>query len=234
MAKRAPATSEKKAVGYIRVSTTDQALGPDAQRAQIEAWAAKTGIELVSVHVDLGMSGGSDVADRPGLVEALRSLELHAAGVLVVAKRDRLARDVFVAATAERMVARVGARVVSADGTGAGEGPEAALMRNLIDSFAAYERALIRARTTAALGVKRARGERAGNLPFGRRVIEGETVLGVDDREALVLERARALRAEGKSLRAIVAVLAEEGFTSRTGRPYCKGSVEGMLRKAAA
>ena len=89
-------------------------------------------------------------------------------------------------------------------------------------------------RQTAALGVKRARGERAGNLPFGRRVIEGETVLGVDDREALVLERARALRAEGKSLRAIVLVLAEEGFTSRTGRPYCKGSVEGMLRKAAA
>lgn len=38
----------------------------------------------------------------------------------------------------------------TADGAGNGEGPEAALMRTLLDTFAAYERALIRARTRAA------------------------------------------------------------------------------------
>jgi hypothetical protein len=54
-------------------------------------------------------------------VKALGELRALGAGVLVVAKRDRLARDVYVAATIERAVASGGARVVSADGTANGD-----------------------------------------------------------------------------------------------------------------
>ena len=73
-----------------------------------------------------------------------------------------LARDVVVSGMVERLVERVGGKVLSADGTGNGDGPEHALPRNIVAAFAEYERALIRARTRAALAVKRARSERVG------------------------------------------------------------------------
>src|SRR6185437_2063571 len=104
-------------------STVDQQLGPEAQRRAIGAWAETNGVEVVAWHADQGISGGSDLDERPGLVAALADLRLLGAGVLVVAKRDRIARDVYVAATIERAVDHGGARVVCADGIGNGETP---------------------------------------------------------------------------------------------------------------
>src|SRR5689334_12352699 len=101
------------AVAYVRVSTDEQRLGPEAQRAAIDAWAAREGVAVVAWHVDAGVSGGSDLADRPSLIAALGALRAHRAGVLVIAKRDRLARDVAVAATIERAAKACGAKVMS-------------------------------------------------------------------------------------------------------------------------
>ena len=53
------------AVAYLRVSTSEQHLGPEAQRAAIEAWAARENITVVAWHTDHGVSGRSDIDDRP-------------------------------------------------------------------------------------------------------------------------------------------------------------------------
>ena len=53
----------KIAVAYLRVSTDDQKLGPQAQRAQIEAWATKESIEVASWHLDEGVSGGAELEE---------------------------------------------------------------------------------------------------------------------------------------------------------------------------
>jgi len=67
-------------------------------------------------------------------------------------------------------------------GVGNGNGPEAQLMRTMIDAFAAYERALIRARTKAALAAKAARGERTSlHAPYGWRV-GGEDLTDVEQK----------------------------------------------------
>lgn len=113
----------RKAVAYVRVAAADQHVGPEAQRTAIEAWAGREGVTVISWHVDHGVSGLSDVDERPALVAALAELRAVAASLLVVAKRDRLARDVCIAARVERHVARLGARVVSADGVGNVDGP---------------------------------------------------------------------------------------------------------------
>jgi DNA invertase Pin-like site-specific DNA recombinase len=147
----------------------------------------------------------------------------------LVARRDRLARDVLTAALVERLCERDGARVLTADGTANGDGPEAALMRTLLDAFAAYERALIRARTRAALAVKKARGERTGGVPMGRAV-DATGRLAVDEREAAAVARARELRAAGRSLREIAAVLDAEGHRPRGKRWH----VETLSRMVAA
>ena len=189
--------SASGAVAYVRVSTTEQHLGPEAQRAAIDGWAAKGGVTVVSWHVDHGVSGGSDVAARPGLITALADLRLHDAGILVVAKRDRLARDVYVAATIERAVAHGGARVVCADGVGNGETPADAFMPTILDGAAAYERGLIRARTRSALAVKKARGELVGAVPYGCRLGSDGKTLEPDARERAVVADLRALRGAG-------------------------------------
>jgi len=232
MSKRAP--SAHLAVAYVRVSTDDQALGPEAQRASIEAWAAREGVQIASWHVDAGVSGASPIEERPALCGALAALREHGAGLLVVAKRDRIARDVVVAALVERAAGAARARVVSVDGVGNGDSPADAFMRTVIDGAAAYERALIRARTKAALGVKRARGERAGEVPYGYRLAADGVRLEADAAEQGVLAAVRELRAAGMSHRAIVRALAERGLVSRAGRSFGQTQIARMLAKAGA
>ena len=213
---RTAATDPRVAVAYLRASTDDQHLSPDAQRAAIVAWAAREGVTVVSWHVDQGVSGAADLADRPALAAALGALRAHAAGLLVVAKRDRLARDVYLAAAIDRAVASSGSRVVSADGTANGDTPADAFMRSILDAAAQYERAMIAARTRAALRVKIARGESTGEAPYGWRA-DADGKLVPDVAEQAVVARVCALRASGLSIRAIVAALTAEGVRTRSG-----------------
>ena len=159
------------AVAYLRVSTEEQANGPKAQRHSIGAWAKRAGVRVVAWRVE-HLSGGTPVEDRPRFMRALRDVREHGAGLLVVAKRDRLARDVVIAATAERLVADARAKVVTADGVTCENTPEGQLMRGLLDLFAQYERAMIRARTKAAMLAKGRRGEyTGGEAPYGYRAV---------------------------------------------------------------
>ena len=148
---------------------------------------------------------------------ALADLRAHGAGLLVAAKRDRIARDVVVAATVEQLAKDAGARVVTADGVTVEDTPEGRLMRTLMDAFAEYERALIRARTKAALAVKRTRQERvSGRAPLGFRFEENKLV--PDASEGALLARVRNLRSKGLSLARIASVLNAEGTQLRGGR----------------
>jgi DNA invertase Pin-like site-specific DNA recombinase len=220
------------AIAYLRVSTDDQQLGPVAQRASIEAWAAAAGVTVIAWHSDIGVSGAAPFEARPALQSAVADLVTHGAGVLVVAKRDRLARDTMTAAVVTRMVERAGATVTSADGAGNGTGPEAALMRGIIDAFAQYERAMISTRTKAALAVKRNRGEKlGGSCPIGTATTDGVQLVS-DAGEAAAVARILELRAAGVSLVKIAARLDAEGHRARGARWY-PTTVVNILKRAA-
>jgi DNA invertase Pin-like site-specific DNA recombinase len=162
----------------------------------------------------------------------LADLRARGAGLLVAAKRDRIARDVVIAATVERLAQDAGARVVTADGVSLGDTPEGHLMRGLLDLFAAYERAVIKARTRAALAVKRSRGERvSGRAPLGYR-FEG-TSLVPEPSEGAVLTRVRELRAKGLSLARVTAILNAEGLDCRGGRWHVTTLARALRRGAA-
>jgi site-specific DNA recombinase len=219
------------AVAYLRVSTEDQKLGPEAQRAAIDAWGAREHVLVASWHGDDGVSGGSELDARPGLLGALESVRESGAGVLVVAKRDRLARDVYVAATLERAVRAAGARIACADGVANGDTPADAFLRTILDGAAEYERGLIRARTKAALAAKRARGERVGAIPFGYRIGDDGRTLEIESCEQAVIARVREMRGSGLSLRAIVQQCGLVGLHGRSGRPLNKTQVERILAR---
>jgi DNA invertase Pin-like site-specific DNA recombinase len=187
------------AVAYLRVSTEDQNNGPEAQRHSIEAWAARAGVKVISWHEDR-LSGGTPAEDRPAFLAALAELRASGAGVFLAAKRDRLARGVLVAATAERLISDAGGRVITADGVTSDDSPEGQLMRGIMDLFAQYERAVIRARTKAAMAVKARKGEHTGGAaPFGFRVSRAteNATLEPDQDEQTVVRMIHSLRDGG-------------------------------------
>ena len=226
-----PSTDSRKAVALIRCSTDEQHLGPEAQRAALAVWAERNGVEIVAIFEDKGISGTAAIDKRPGLLAALDALPQHRAGLLVVAKRDRLARDVMNAAMIERMAERVGARVVSAAGEGEGDDPASKLMRTMIDAFAEYERAIIRSRISAALAVKAARGEKVGGVQtYG--AAEGIEAERTEAEREIVAAVVKA-RAAGLSIREIAAELAAAGMRTRKGGEIQSTQVARILRRAA-
>ena len=222
------AATRARMVGYIRVSTEEQNLGPDAQRASLERWAMNRGLEIAGMFEDRGVSGATALDRRPGLLAAIESVRASGAKFLVAAKRDRFARDVILAAQLERLTARHGAQLISADGVGEGESPEAELMRRMVDAFASYERALIRCRTRAALAAKGAKGLRTNSTaPYGWR-FEGDR-LEPDATEQRLLARLLVLAESGRSMRQLAKALTAEGFVPR-GRRWHPNSIRRILR----
>ena len=215
-------------IAYIRVSTSRQALGPEAQRDLIAAYAERGGHQVLAWREE-AVSGGAELDARPELLGAIDALSTGMA--LVVAKRDRLAREVMSASLIERLVERKGARVLSVEGAGNDDTPEARLMRQMIDAFAEYERQLIRARTRQALGAKRRRGERVGSVPYGKQVAKDGKTLIESEADKKLIARARRLKRQGMSVRDIAAKLADEGYTTRRGTPMTKSTAANLLKR---
>ena len=184
----------------------------------------------MATFTDHGVSGGKgldskglglDLSKRPALMEAIAALKEHEASILLVAKRDRLARDAMLAAMVERLLERSGAVVRSADGVGSGDGPGDRFQRQILDAASEYERALIRARTTAALAAKKRKGEKTGgNCPYGSRSEEkgGVLVLREATEEVEVLARIDLMRSAGLSYQRIADALNDEGVPARGTR----------------
>src|SRR5262245_37686887 len=84
-----------KVIGYIRVSTEEQAnqgQSLDAQRAKIEAYAKLYDLDLVVMIEDVGQS--AKTMNRAGLQKALAMLRRREAEGVIIAKLDRLTRSV--------------------------------------------------------------------------------------------------------------------------------------------
>jgi DNA invertase Pin-like site-specific DNA recombinase len=157
----------------------------------------------------------------------------YGADTLLIAKRDRLARDVIIAATAEQLARKAGLRIVAADGAGNGDDASAWLLRTILDAMAQYERALIRQRTKAALAVKKAKGERTGTIPYGYQLAADGKTLVESAAEQAVCTRIRALREQGYSMQRIAVTLNADGLLTRRGTPWRQQYIDAVLKRAA-
>lgn len=200
-----------RVVGYIRCSTQEQSdsgAGLQAQRAAIEAEAARRGWELVRVFEDAGASGKS-LRGRPGLLEALETVERGEAGALVVSKLDRLSRSLLDFASLMERARKRGWSLVALDLGVDTSTPSGEMMASVLATFAQFERRLIGQRTRDALAVKRAQGVRLGRP----REMSPEAVA-----------RIHALHRRGYRVAEIARKLNEEGVpTPRNGRWHPPG-----------
>lgn len=205
---------------YTRVSTqeqTESGAGLNAQLDACRAYAKAQCWEIAGEYQDAGISGTADLEKRTGLMTAIG--ELGKGDVLLVAKRDRIGRDVMLVKTIERMVAKRKASIHALNGSNDAT-PEGALMNTLMDGFAAYEVAVIRARTKAALGAKKARGERMGKIPFGFQADDDGIHIIPCAIEQSALRKIGELKNAGYSLQRIANALNSQGVFNRQGNPW--------------
>lgn len=210
-------------IGYVRVSTEDQAregVSLEAQEARIRAFCEAKGWYLSSVVRDEGRSAKD--LNRPGLQEILSTLPKRQRGfdALVVVKLDRLTRSVKdLGILMERFQrARVGFTAIqeAVDTTSAtGE-----LFLNIVGSISQWERRVNGERTKTAMAHCQTQGRRVSRwAPYGFSLASGGR-LRTQPREQATLARIVALRSSGFSLRAISRELAAKGILARNGRPF--------------
>jgi len=215
----APASS--LVLGYVRVSTDEQAdsgAGLEAQRTAILAECERRGWELAEIVEDAGYSA-KDLR-RPGIIDVLERLARGEAGTLVVAKLDRLSRSVLDFAGLMARSQKEGWALVALDLGVDTTTPQGELMAGVMSQFAQFERRLIGQRTKEALAVKKAQGVQLGrprSLPFD------------------VLARITSERAAGASLAAIAGRLNDEGVaTAQGGARWYPATVKAILDSRAA
>jgi site-specific DNA recombinase len=231
-----------RAIAYSRISTEEQGeagLGLVAQAQAVRAWAKRTGVEVDAWYHD-ELSGGTPIIHRPGLIDALAALD--PGDVLVVARRDRLARDAMTAGMLEAVAVSRRVRVVSAadegDGDGAGEGAQAdgrapVPLRRIVDGFLEFERLLSRFRSKAALASKRRKNERTGQVPYGKALAADGVHLVDEPAERHAVGRVQALRREGLTFAQIAAAIDAEGHKTKSGRPWSISSVYRIVRRSS-
>lgn len=208
-----------KVVGYVRVSTEEQAesgAGMEAQRQAIRSAARDRGWELVALFDDAGLSAATLV--RPGLTAALSAVESGQAAALVVAKLDRLSRSLVDFAGLMERSRRRGWALVALDLGVDTTTPAGEMVANVMATFAQFERRLIGVRTKEALAVKRAQGVKLGRP----RTLPRD-----------VVERVSAERRAGHSLATIADRLNADGvITAHGGARWYGSTVKAVLAYA--
>jgi len=222
----------KQAIGYIRVSTEQQAnegVSLEAQKAKIAAWCVTNGYELVNVFVDAGISGKS-MDKRPGLQDAMKSLKKGMA--LVSYSLSRLARSTKDALSIGETVAKRKADMVSLSEqidttTAAGK-----MMFQMLAVLAEFERNLVAERTTNALQHKKATNQKYTNItPYGFEAIEGRLVQV--QQEAEIVAEIQASRTGGNTLQFIADSLNTRGIPTKTGKQWAPATIHLLLKRSS-
>ena len=223
----------KRAIGYVRVSTTEQALegiSLDNQKAKIKGYCDLNDLELVTIIEDAGKSGKN--LSRDGIETILYKIKRKEIDAIVVYKLDRLSRKVIDTLTLIETFEKAGITFHSLNEKIDTSTAMGRFFLNITASLAQMERDLISERTKDALQMKIANNERAGQVPFGYRVAAERNTLIPHKEEQEVIKATRRLRSKGLSYRAICEALNKAGYRPQ-GKYWHPQTVKNILKKAA-
>ena len=222
----------KSAVAYYRVSTQRQGrsgLGLEAQRTAVARFAEAEGITLLAEFTEVETGKGADALDRrPQLAAALATARQAKCPVLV-AKLDRLSRDVaFIAGLMAQRVPFIVAEL------GSDADP---FMLHLYAALAEKERRQISERTRSALASRKLQGTKLGNpTSAGQAAATGRDVQtrAADRFAESVIPIIASLRKSGvTSLRALAIALNNRGIRTARGGEWQVSNVRNVLARAA-
>jgi len=215
-----------KAIGYVRVSTDEQAkegVSLDNQKARIKSLCNAKDWELMEIYIDEGKSG-KDLR-REGVQKLIEDTKARKFDVVVIYKVDRISRsqrdlwylldDVFEPNGVGFVSVNEPFDTTSAIG-------KACL--GMIGVFAQLERDLISERTKDALQFKKSNGDVLGTPALGFSATRDE----IDD-ELAIVRYVKKLRREGLVLRKIAEILTAEGYQTKRGGKWYAGTVKYLL-----
>jgi DNA invertase Pin-like site-specific DNA recombinase len=219
-------------VAYLRVSTSRQGrsgLGLEAQRENIARFAEVEGYEVIGEFVEVETGKGSDALERrPQLTAALNAAR-RGKGSVIVAKLDRLSRDVhFISGLMAHKVPFIVTEL----------GPDVdPFILHLYAALGEKERNLIAGRTKAALAAKKAQGKVLGGpkLPEAREAAQVVIKTNADRYAANVLPIIReAQKAGASTLRDVADALNARGVATARGGRWHATSVKNVLERPVA
>ncbi len=149
-----------KAIAYIRVSTEDQANGEEAQRQAIERHAAISGMTVVDWIIE--RRSGKDTRHRPLFRAVLERLAAGEAEAVVVAKLDRLSRNVADFGRILEQGQKEGWRLLACDMNLDTDSPAGEFCATMLIAAAQFERRMIGQRTKEAIRAAKANGRHIG------------------------------------------------------------------------
>jgi site-specific DNA recombinase len=219
----------KKAIGYARVSTSDQAengVSLEAQESRIRAWCSLNDYDLLYVKVDRGLSGGR-ADNRPALQEALQAVGRGDA--LVFYSLTRLARSTKDTLAIADNLDRRGADLVSLSEKIETTTASGKMIFRLLAVLSEFERDVISERTSLSMRYLKGQGRfMGGHTPIGWGK-DGDKIVAIEIEQRAV-NLAGAMRREGKSLREISAALDGMGMRNRMGKAFAAVQIQRMLQ----
>jgi DNA invertase Pin-like site-specific DNA recombinase len=202
----------------------------DAQKAKIEAWCVTNDAELVDVYLDAGISGGK-TTNRPGLKAALDAVCKNKGSVLVIYSLSRMARSTKDTIIISERLQKAGANLASLSERIDTTSAAGKMVFRMLAVFAEFEKDLASERTKLAAAYKRSKGEAWAITPYGQaKDTRGKLV--DDQAEQAAVATVLALRAEGKSIRAIVEEMNSNSVPRRDGGRWHVTSVQRLLKRA--
>jgi len=217
-----------KAIGYIRVSTDEQAregLSLEAQEEKVRAYAIAKGWRLCGIIKD--EKSAKDL-NRPGIQQIINGCQRKDFEVVIICKLDRMTRNVrdlgyLVQDVFEKNGVAFSSIADNFDTTTA----NGKLVLNILGSVAQWERDIISERTKDALAHKRlVKRERAGVVPMGYDLAENGRDLIPNQEELEIVKKARALRDRGWSYGRIANRLNDLGTPTKRGGQWRAWTVQ--------
>lgn len=207
------------AVGYVRVSTEEQAregISLAHQRAKIEAYADLHDIELVDVVADEGVSA-KNVEGRPGASKVIEMAKGREVDAVIVYKLDRMFRNAQEALNIATQFNRADVAFHSVTEKLDTQSAMGKFFFTIMAACAEMERNLISERTRDALRFKKASGEVYNHAPYGWDAVDGRLVENVN--EQATIQRLIGMHNAGYPLQRIAAILNQEEIpTKKDGR----------------
>jgi site-specific DNA recombinase len=227
------AAVNRRSIAYLRVSTEDQArdgVSLDAQEARISAYARAMEFDVSEVIRDAGESAKS--LKRPGIARIIEHVRAGSVDRVIVAKLDRLTRNVRDLADLIDLCARHDVALVSVGETLDTSTAAGRMVVNMLGSVAQWEREAIAERTATSLAHKRQQGVSYGPTPFGYRR-DGDNLVAIAAEQNALREALRMDR-DGASFREIGTFLTSTGLKPHRGKAWYASSVRAMLRSRMA
>jgi len=223
----------KTLVGYCRVSTDNQKEEGtiELQENSLKKYADKNGCELVKIFKDDGISGASDLENRPGLAELFSYAESNKEieGVLIF-KLDRLARDLYIQEHLIKKLEGLNKKLISIEEPHLdSKDPMRKAFRQFMGIVSELEKAFITMRLSGGRINKAQKGGYAGGATALGYKTKNKKLI-IDEKQAEIIRMIfKMKRYKRMGLREIARELNEKGLPAARGGKWYAGTIKYIL-----